>query len=395
MEFNFFANPHVQFGPEKLVQFPDMVRGFGNTLLLITGAESFLKSYHWPLLLKGLEKKSISIHHAIVKTEPSPSVIDKIVCKYQGQHIDVVAAIGGGSVIDAGKAVSAMMTKKDSIIHYLEGVGNKIHDGKKLPFIAIPTTAGTGSEATKNAVISRVSQGSLVEKKGFKKSLRHDNFIPDIAIVDPELTLDCPPGLTAACGMDALTQLLESLVSPGGSIMTDSLALGGLEILGDSIRASTQHPHDLTARTKISYASYISGLTLANAGLGVVHGFAGVIGGLFKIPHGVICGTLLGEVTRQNIELLISTNPKGSALDKYARAGNLLSPSHGGGDPVEGSRNLVRLLVQWTDQLNMPGLGSFGITPSNIDSIVRATGQKNNPVQLPEETLCQILQARL
>ena len=392
MEFNFFANSHVQFGPGRLARLPELIRGFGNTLLLITGAESFPKSYHWPLLLKGLEKKSIRIHHAIVKTEPSPFVIDTLVSQYQNQQIDVVAAIGGGSVIDAGKAVSAMMTKKDSIINYLEGVGNKIHDGKKLPFIAIPTTAGTGSEATKNAVISQVSR---VEKKGFKKSLRHDNFMPDIAIVDPKLTLDCPPRITAACGMDALTQLLESLVSPGGSMMTDSLALGALEILGDSIiRASTQDHHDLAGRTKICYASYISGLTLANAGLGLVHGFAGVIGGLFKIPHGVVCGTLLCEVTRQNIERLIATNPKGSALAKYARAGHLLSPSHGGDDPLEGSRYLVQLLAQWTDQLKMPGLGSFGITPGDIDFIVSATGQKNNPVQLPKETLCQILQAR-
>jgi len=239
MEFNFFAN-QLQFGPGKIDQLPKLARFYGKNLLLITGAKSFQESDQWPQLLKQLKKKSINIFQAMVTTEPSPLIIDEIVTRYQDQKIGVIAAIGGGSVIDAGKAVAAMMTKEESIIEYLEVVGNRSHDGKKVPFIALPTTSGTGSEGTKNAVISQVGEN------GFKLSLRHDNFVPDIAIIDPELTLNCPPKTTAACGMDALTQLLESLVSTQASIMTDSLALGALGILGDSlINATTRQTCDI------------------------------------------------------------------------------------------------------------------------------------------------------
>lgn len=390
MAFNFFANPHLHFGPGTINRLPELITSHGKTLLLITGARSLQKSDHWPRLLDALKKNSIRVYQTVVETEPSPSLIDEIVLKYRKQSIDVIAAIGGGSVMDAGKAVSAMMTKQESVIEYLEDVGTRSHDGKKIPFIAVPTTSGTGSEATKNAVISQLG------KNGFKKSLLHDNFVPDIAIVDPELTLDCPPEITAACGMDALTQLLESLVSTNSSPMTDSLALGALEILGNAlITATTKHPHDMAARTNISYASYISGLTLANAGLGVVHGFASVIGGAFNIPHGVICGTLLSEVTRHNIESLILLDPNGPAIKKYARASRLLSPSPVSENHVESSRHLIEILAQWTDQLKMPGLGSYGVTLKDIDTIVGSTEQKNNPIRLSAKKLSKILQARL
>ena len=390
MEFDFFANHLVQFGPGKIDRLPELVGLYGDTLLLITGAGSFQKSEHWPQLLNELRKKSITIYQATVKTEPSPLIIDDIISKYRDQNIDVIAAIGGGSVIDAGKAVSAMMTKKESIIEYLSGVGNRPHDGKKVPFIALPTTSGTGSEATKNAVISQLG------KNGFKKSLRHDNFVPDIAVVDPELTLNCPARITAACGMDALTQLLESYISTNACAMTDSLAYGALTVMGDSlIPASTTQPENIELRTRISYASYISGLTLANAGLGVVHGFASVIGGLFDIPHGIVCGTLLAQTCRINIESLIQIDPDGIALKKYNEASNLLDPSNQLSDHVDGSRALVSLLDAWTSQLDIPTLGSYGVADKDIDRIVKSTGLKNNPVMLSSEQLAQILRARL
>lgn len=390
MEFNFFSNPQVQFGPGKIAQLPTLAKFYGNRLLLITGAASFKKSHLWEPLLTALKNQSVTVHQAIVNEEPSPLIIDAIVDTHRDKKIDVIAAIGGGSAIDAGKAVSAMMTKTESVIEYLEGVGSRSHDGRKIPFIAIPTTSGTGSEATKNAVISQVGPN------GFKKSLRHDNFIPDVAIVDPELTLGCPHDITAACGMDALTQLLESLVSTQSSILTDSIALGALKTLGDSlITAASEQPDDIDARTKISYASYISGLTLANAGLGLVHGFASVIGGLFKIPHGVVCGTLLSEVTRQNIELLISLDPNSPALNKYAKAARFLSSSPIPEDAVVNSRLLATILTEWTEQLNMPHLGEYGVTLKDIDRIVSETGQKNNPVQLPNKKMADILEARI
>jgi alcohol dehydrogenase class IV len=390
MIFNFFANPQLQFGPGKIDQLPKLARRYGNTLLLITGAESFRKSGHWPQLLKALEKQSMTIHQATIKIEPSPCLIDEIVSRYRDQNIDVIAAIGGGSVIDAGKAVSAMMTKKESIIEYLKGVGNRFHDGKKIPFIALPTTSGTGSEATKNAVISRVGEN------GFKLSLRHDNFVPDIAVIDPALTINCPARITAACGMDALTQVLESYTSTNACTITDSLAYGALTVIGDSlISASTTQPDNIELRTRISYASYISGLTLANAGLGVVHGFASVIGGLFDIPHGVVCGTLLAQACNINIESLIQTDPDGIALKKYNEAANLLDPSNRFSDPGDGPHRLVYLLDAWTTEMDIPTLGSYGVADKDVDRIVKSTGLKNNPVKLSSDQLSQILRSRL
>ncbi len=390
LKFNFFSNPKLYFGAGKLNLLPDLIKTYGKSVLLITGAVSFKKSRGWPGLLTAMEKNSVTIHTASVKTEPSPGIIDSIVDRYQHERIDVVAAIGGGSVLDAGKAVSAMMTKKESVFDYLEGVGGKSHDGKKIPFIALPTTSGTGSEATKNAVISRTGP------HGFKKSLRHDNFIPEMVIIDPELTLDCPPDITAACGMDALTQLLESLVSVKASAMTDCLALSGLEISGDSlIKAAVADSNDIGSRARLSYAAYISGLTLANAGLGVVHGFASAIGGLFDIPHGVVCGTLLAETTEKNIDALIRHAPQSPALLKYARAGRLLGNPEAPGNPIENCRSLITLLKRWTNRLNMPRLGAYGVTIENIDQIVAGTGQKNNPVQHPHQVLARILTARI
>jgi alcohol dehydrogenase class IV len=389
MAFRFFSNPQLHFGPGTISRLPGLVTSQGKTLLLITGARSLQKNGGLQRCLDALKKNSIQVYQAIIETEPSPAMIDEIVARYRDKNIDVIAAIGGGSVMDAGKAISAMMTKKESVIHYLEGVGKKSHDGKKVFFIAVPTTSGTGSEATKNAVISQLG------KHGFKKSLRHDNFVPDIAVVDPELTLGCPANVTAACGMDAVTQLLESLVSPQSSPMTDSLALGALEVLGDAlITVTTVNPHDLHARTNISYAAYISGLTLANAGLGVVHGFASVIGGMFTIPHGVICGSLLAEATRRNIECLISMDPESAALKKYARAYQGLNPSVAPENHLKNSRHLIKLLTQWTQDLKLPKLGSYGLTPKNIQAIVSATQQKNNPVQLSAKKLSEILEIR-
>ena len=388
-DFKFIVNTQLYFGAGKFKLLPKLMNSFGENLLLISGGESLKKSSQYKWLLTVLKNSSTKIYFSSIQSEPSPNQVDEIVRIYQKKNIHVVISIGGGSVIDAGKAVSAMLTKKDSISVYLEDVGSQIHDGKKIPFIAVPTTAGTGSEATKNAVLS------LVSEKGFKKSLRHEKFVPDIAVVDPELTLSCPGGITAACGMDALTQLIESYVSINASPMTDSLVLGGLRIMGDAVLKSTVvDPTDMEARTRICYGSYISGLTLANAGLGVVHGFAAVIGGFFPIPHGVICGTLLAQVTQKNIEALIRLDPEGNSLLKYANAGKLLGKTKKN-DPIKNARALSDLLIEWTKILKIPLLGQFGVTRDDINKIVSDTAQKNNPVPLMEEDLKDILKNRI
>ncbi|MBU8911060.1 MAG: iron-containing alcohol dehydrogenase [Desulfobacterales bacterium] len=388
-DFKFIANTHLYFGAGKFKLLPKLMNSFGENLLLISGGKSFKKSNRYKHLLNVLKKSSAKIYFSSIQAEPSPNRVDEIVRIYQKKSIHVVIAIGGGSVIDAGKAVSAMLTKTESVSAYLEDVGTQSHDGKKIPFIAVPTTAGTGSEATQNAVLSQVGEN------GFKKSLRHEKFVPDIAVVDPELTLSCPQGITAACGMDALTQLIESYVSTNASPMTDSLVLGGLRIMGDAVlKSAVIDPTDMEARTRICYGSYISGLTLANAGLGVVHGFASVVGGCFPIPHGVICGTLLAQVTQKNIETLICLDPEGNSLLKYANVGKLLGKTKKN-DLIGNARALSDLLMEWAEILKIPLLGQFGVTKDDINKIVSVTAQKNNPVTLMKEELKDILKSRI
>ncbi len=389
MNFDFFTPSRLFFGPGKIDLLPEIIQTFGKTILLITGGKSFRNSIQYKNLTDALGKNNISLFSEAIKKEPSPEDIDTIVASQHHQKINVVVAIGGGSVLDAGKAISAMLTKKQPVIKYLEGVGDTVHDGNKIPFIAVPTTAGTGSEATKNAVISQVGP------QGFKKSLRHDNFVPDMAIIDPELMVNCPPDITSACGMDALTQLLESLVSTKATPLTDALAFSALNVLKDSLIRVNTNPQNIQLRSNISYAAYISGLTLANAGLGAVHGFASVIGGGFDIPHGVVCGILTGPVTRINIERLIETDAEHHALKKYGKAAALLDPEYQFKNPVESAMHLADLLEKWAERINMPSLKTYGIQKKDIKHICEKTGIKNNPCRLSSTILEKILSISL
>lgn len=383
--FKLLCPPRIIFGPGCLGQLAELAMQYGRHILLLMGGSSFAASGRLEQMLQESQKQSLHCRPHQVVGEPSPELIDHIVTQQADLPTDVVVAIGGGSVLDAGKAVAAMLGRNESVLDYLEGVGAKKHDGSKVPFIAVPTTSGTGSEATKNAVLSRTGVD------GFKKSLRHDNFVPDIALVDPELTLTCPAGVTAACGMDAFTQLLESYVSSKAAPMTDALALSGIEYMKDALLRACAAGGDIEARTALAYASLLSGITLANAGLGVVHGFAGPIGGFFDIPHGVVCGTLLAAATRMTITRLPATHP---VLHKYARVGRIVTGStrH---DVLENCQELVQQLADWTERLNLPRLSAYGMTEADLDRIVAQTGNKNNPVELDGADLRAILRERL
>jgi alcohol dehydrogenase class IV len=315
--FQFYRTPRVRFGAGVFAALADEAARFGERALVVTGENSLRAAGGLDRLLRSLDQRSLA--HALVETsgEPSPELVDEAVSAFRDQAVSVVLAVGGGSVVDAGKAISAMLPCGGSVRSFLEGVGDREHSGEKLPLIAVPTTAGTGSEATKNAVLSRVGAD------GFKRSLRHDHFVPDLAVIDPELALSCPPETTAACGMDALCQLLEAYVSTQASAMTDSLSLGGLRCAAEGlVPASTKGAKDVEARASMAYASFISGIALANAGLGVIHGFAAPIGGFFPIPHGVVCGSLLAPAVKVTIEKLRNGGPEHApALEKYAAAG--------------------------------------------------------------------------
>jgi len=283
-----------------------------------------------------------------------------------------------------------MLPHANSVLDHLEDVGRNVaHSGVKIPYVAVPTTSGTGGEMTKNAVLS------MVGPQGYKKSLRHENLIPDVVIVDPELMATCPPHITAACGMDAFTQLLEPYLSPIASPLTDAIAFSGLERIRDNlIPACTDRGADLDVRAGLAYASMLSGIALANAGLGIVHGLASPIGGFFPIPHGVVCGTLVASATESNIAALRKRGNNPLALAKFAKVGVLF-----GGDGAKGEAwncdHLVATLRDWTETLKLPRLGAYGVTAADTDRIAEKTSNRHNPVQLDRDELGELLSRRL
>ncbi|MBF0592619.1 MAG: iron-containing alcohol dehydrogenase [Nitrospirae bacterium] len=390
LTFKFARTPDIYFGAGSFDNIPRLVRGYGKGVVVLTGGSSLMTSGRLDALMSALDALSIKCHHVTVNTEPSPEMIDETVKTFREAGVEVVLAIGGGSVLDAGKAVSAMLPTGEPVFDYLEGVGSgAVHSGVKVPFIAVPTTAGTGSEATKNAVISRVGVD------GFKKSLRHDNFVPDVAVVDPELTLSCPSGVTAACGLDAFTQLLESYVSIKATVVTDGLALCAIALfMNNLVPACTVAADDVRVRSALSYASLVSGITLANAGLGVVHGLSSVISAHFDIPHGVICGTLIGAATRVNIQRLRENNDI-SALKKFSVVGSLMVDDGGSNSREANLEVLISRVEKWVSSLHMPRLSRYGVQEQHLEMIASKTSNKESPVKLPKSDIIDILRQRL
>ena len=382
--FQFSRLPRIYFKSGLIAKLPSFVHEYGNRIVLVTGKSSFLGSAHALELFEALKKEGITYFVFPVTGEPSPEIIDSATSAFRTEKIDLVAGIGGGSVIDSGKAISAMMDRSESVVEFLEGVGNKEHPGTKLPYIAIPTTAGTGSEATKNAVISRIG------KNGFKKSLRHNNFVPDIALVDPELTLRCPKDITASSGMDCFTQLIEAYLSDKSNDYTDALAIEGLKAIKASLIRSYNNSEDIEARTGMSFAALTSGICLANAGLGVVHGFASSIGGMFDIPHGLICGTLMAKSNEINIRELRKNDKNHVALKKYAILGKLFIEKSGHSE-VYYTDGFVNYLHSLTNDLKLPGLRKSGFDEEHVSIVCSITEIKNNPVKLAFENLVEIL----
>ena len=387
--FNFARLPVIHFGAGSFLKAHSLIKGYGNRILLVTGGRSFSRSKWSSQLIAGLDASGTEYEIASFSGEPTTAIVDEIAAKFRSSPPDAVMAVGGGSVLDAGKAISAMIAVTGATWDYMEGNPDmKPHPGSRLPYIAVPTTAGTGSEATKNAVLSTTGETAL------KRSLRHDNFVPDIALVDPQLALGCPPDVTAAGGLDAITQLLEAFVSTQASAMTDALAFSGLERGLGSIRRVFEDGSDIEGRTGMAYAALISGIVLANAGLGAVHGFASVLGGYYVIPHGVICGTLLGAVTRANVSKLRASGSGSEYLKKYAAAGRLISARDGMNDDYY-LRSLTDSIDKLIDDLALPRLGEFGVKPGDIHSLAGETGIKNNPANLDRQELEQILLSRL
>ncbi len=386
--FQFSSLPKIIFGPGKRNELAAEVKSRGNRVLLLTGSSSIHNSGQGDEIITALKAANIEVEHEVIAHEPSPSLIDQIVEKYRNSDTQVVVAVGGGSVMDAGKAISAMIPVDGSIRDYLEGLGEKKHPGHKIPFIAMPTTSGTGSEVTKNAVISEVGE------KGFKKSLRHDNFIPELAIIDPEMMLSCPAKLTAASGMDAFSQLLESYLSTKANAMTDALALQGLKhIKKYLLRAFLEGEQNLEARSGMALAAMFSGITLAHAGLGLVHGFASPLGGFYYIPHGVACGSLMAPVFATTIDNL-QDKPEHPAIKKLIIVSKVFADFKYKQE-MEYLQAFKEKLIHITALLEVPLLSEYGLNEEGIQKVVDCTSHKYHPVRLTNEQMINALKVRI
>lgn len=391
-EFSISRLPRVEFGSGALAKLPAIARRYGAHALLVTGAGSLKSSPFWAGVTAGLRAQGMSWLHLAIPGEPSPQMVDEAVRALRTEPVDVVIGIGGGSALDAAKAIAGLLKPGNSVMDHLEGVGPELpYCGPATPFIAVPSTAGTGSEATKNAVLSM--QGM----DGFKKSFRDEKLVAEYALVDPDLLATCPPSVIAANGMDALTQLLESYVSSRAAPLTDSLAWGGMKAARDGLLALYASAGNAEARLQMAYAALASGITLAQVGLGSVHGLAAPLGAFFPIPHGVACGTLVATATRINIENLRTREPAHPALEKYALVGRLLS-KQGHLDQTAAHTALIETLEAWTRELKLPRLSHYGVTPADIPRIVansRGSSMKTNPVLLEDSEIAAILIARI
>jgi len=389
--FSISRLPRIEFGSGTLAKLPAIARGYGVRTLLVTGAGSLQNSPFWSTVTDGLRTQGMSWLHLAIPGEPSPQMVDEAVRSLRTESIDGVIGIGGGSALDAAKAIAGLLIPGNSVMDHLEGVGPELpYIGPATPFIAVPTTAGTGSEATKNAVLS------VRGNNGFKKSFRDDKLVAEYALVDPDLLATCPPAVIAANGMDALTQLLESYVSSRAAPMTDSLAWGGMKAARDGLLAVYADAGNAAARERMAYAALVSGITLAQVGLGSVHGLAAPLGAFFPIPHGVACGTLVATATRVNIEAMRARQPDHPALEKYAQVGRLLS-KQGQLNRDAAHSVLVDTLDAWTRELKLPTLAHFGVTQADIPRIVahsRGSSMKTNPIQLDDSEIAAIVAAR-
>jgi alcohol dehydrogenase class IV len=379
VRFEFATAGRILAGPGRVADLPGVLAGLGSRVLVCTGGNP---DRHAGLLadLGG----SAAVFP--VGTEPTVELARAAVAAARKHGADVIAAIGGGSVIDTGKAVAMLLGNGGDPLDYLEVVGSgRAITRPAVPCVAVPTTAGTGAEVTANAVLA-------VPSHQVKASLRSPLLLPRVALVDPLMTVSCPPSVTAASGLDALTQCLEPFVSVQATPLTDGLAREGLRRAGTGLRAAYADGFDLVARADMATCSLLGGIALANAKLGAVHGLAGVVGGTADVPHGLACAALLAPVIEANVRALRShaTGPAAAVLDRYAEAARLLT-GHPGASVEDGLAWIGETLTL----LHVPGLAAFGLRLQEVDDIAAkalvSSSMKGNPVPLSHADLKAVL----
>ncbi len=384
MRFEFATANRILFGPGAAVELASLAANLGRRPLVVIGQNPARVE---PLLLR-LRSQGLVLTLYSLAGEPTVADAQAGVALARQTNCDVVIGIGGGSVLDAAKAIAMLLTNGGDPLDYLEVIGRgRPITRPSAPCIAVPTTAGTGSEVTRNAVLG--SPGHQV-----KVSLRSPLMLPTVALVDPELTYSTPPAVTAASGLDALTQCIEPFVSSRANPLTDAVCREGIQRAARSLPRACTDGSDAVAREDMALASLCGGLALANAGLGAVHGFAGPIGGMFPAPHGALCARLLPPVMQMNLQALQQRAPASPALARFDEVARLLT-----GDPSARADDGVTWVADLVEALAVPRLAVYGITATAIPEIVakaqQASSMKANPILLTAEELGAILQQAL
>ncbi len=378
--FEFATAGRVIFGGGTSCQAGALARKVGKRALVVTGREAGRAQF----LLEALRANGVRSAVFAVAGEPSiDSVVqgETLACR---ENCDLVISLGGGSALDTGKAIAAMLTNPGDLLDYLEVIGeNKPLAEPSAPFIAIPTTAGTGSEVTRNSVL-------VSPEHRQKISLRGASMLPSVAIVDPELTWGLPPGVTAHTGIDALTQVIEPYVCLRANAMTDGFCVEGMRRAARSLRIAFEDGRQAAAREDMALASLLGGLALANSGLGAVHGFAGALGGMIPAPHGAICAALLPHVMAANVRAMREREPRHEALRRYEEAGRLIT-----GRATASADDGVAWVKELVKSMGIRGLGSYGLAQAEFAEVMekgaKANSMKANPIVLTAEEQREIL----
>ena len=384
MNFEFATAARIVFGAGAIDQVGAHAKHLGHRALVVTGRNP----QRAEKLLAGLSASGIGAATFSVTGEPEIATVENGVACAKRENCDFVISFGGGSVIDAGKAIAAMLTNAGKLLDYLEIIGRgQTLTQPSAPFIAIPTTAGTGAEVTRNAVLAS-------PQHQVKVSLRSPHLLPRLAVIDPELTCGLPPALTATTGLDALTQLIEPYVCLRANPLTDGFCEQGMFRAARSLREAVFNGQNQSAREDMALASLFGGLALANAGLGAVHGFAGPIGGSFPAPHGAVCAALLPHVMAANLRALREREPQNPALSRYQKVAALLT-----GNPNATADAGVEWVQKLVADLPVPRLGAYGLREEHVAGLVtkaaKASSMKANPILLTPDELARTLRLAL
>ncbi len=380
MKFEFMTANRIIVETGGIQRLGELAKPYGKHALLVCRSNSTSTD----LAMRMLEQIGLKVTPALVKGEPTIDGLNQILSIAKKNAIDFVVAIGGGSALDTGKMIAALMSNDGDVLDYVEVIGKGVPLSKpSLPFIAVPTTSGTGAEVTKNGVVSS-------PEHHIKVSLRSPYMLAELVLIDPELTLSVPKDVTASTGLDALTQVLEPFVSKHANPITDAFAVEGLKRITRSLKKAYDYPNDLQAREDMAIGSLFGGLALANAKLGAVHGFAGVIGGMFTIPHGVVCAILLPHVVQANIKALKTRDPNHPILSKFDEVAKIM---------MQNQKATAYDVMTWLNNLcnhfKIPTLAAYQITQKHIEEIVEkskhSSSMQGNPIELTNDELKAIL----